>query len=496
LAAEHSGLTRRLDAREFAGVLAAKLAAVGTLQPDALARLLPLGVRPDDKSRSLLNCLHVELLRRTVVHARTHAAYYRDRSSYRDQVDPLPGEAPVTSQWPILQRQDVCADFQGFIADDVALHSIAHTSGTTGQPLEVYRSFEEVHFVQEYYVTLLESLRRSQRRRPLSLFFPNQHHGVPLPIPSPGMPLVGGVSDDTLIVDALRVLRTPRKLPGYADRITAIGGLTFHVVFFTSYLIEQGIDPREFGIETLSCTGGFFPATLRRFLATAWGATVSDRFSLTETLGGGWRCDLCGHFHLDPHLFGEVVDVDSGDPLEEGIGSLLLTSLYPFVQMQPMIRYMTGDLVRRVRSDCSGTMTFDFLGKLKNAQSRMAGGRRQWLIFTAPLTDVLAELPDLHRQDWFRNVSVVQDRTAGILPTFGLRHEETKGVHRIVLSLELRYAPHLFAERMGELTERILATLRAVDDTSLAAGLDDGSVQFDIEYNGPGGFRGPVLIKI
>jgi hypothetical protein len=481
----------------FLADLAARLAGAPAIEPAPLADLFNLAMAAGDLHGPVLNVLQAELLRRTLAHARASTRFYAAHPSFAGWTPPEPGLPPRLDDLPIISRQTVADRFPDFLARDVQLRSVCHTSGTTGRPLEIYKSFQEVQFIGAFFSRLFDPLLRQLPRRPLTLSFPTPHHGVPLPVPGPGIAFVSGVTDDTLIQDALRVLRTEYDVPGHDRRISVLGGMGFQILFFTSWLLEQGVDPRGFGIAAVNVAGGFMPAHWRRFLEGAWGARVQDRFSLTESAAGASLCARCGCFHPDPHLIAEAVDHDSGQPLQAGIGRLVLTNLHPFVQMQPLLRYDTGDLVELRGCPLSARPVFRFLGRARNAASRVEGGRRRWLVFSAELHEVLATLPDLNLYEWFSNVRVARDRTVGSLPVMSLAAEPAEdGRLRLRLSAELRYAPHCHPARLDELRRQILAHLAVVPGTTLAEDLSSGAVAFETRFLPPGGLRDPYVIKV
>jgi phenylacetate-coenzyme A ligase PaaK-like adenylate-forming protein len=82
----------------------------------------------------------------------------------------------------------------------------------------------------------------------------------------------------------------------------------------------------------------------RAILTETWGCPIIDRYRLAELFGGATQCLECGWWHFNPFLIPEVA-TESVAPMEEGVGLLLLTTLYPFQEAQPMVRYATGDLV-------------------------------------------------------------------------------------------------------------------------------------------------------
>lgn len=485
----------QLHPRRFILDLQQRLDSLTEIDPPALADLFRAAEGFHNVHRLLLFTLQKFLLKWTVGHARKNTQFYSEDVAYLSTPATDIDAPPDLSAFPIIDRQIIAERLADFLARDVQLRSICHTSGTTGRPLDVYKSFEEVRFINEYFSRMFGSLQNRERPKPLSLSFPNFYHGVPVPMPSLGMSFVSGVTDDTLIQDARRILDTTYDMPGYGSQVRMLGGLGHHILFFTSYLIEQGVNPADYRMECINVTGGYLSSTMFEFLADAWKCQINIRFSMTETIGGASCIAPTHRFVLDPHLIGEVLDVDSNVGLEQGVGKLVLTNLYPFVQMQPLIRYQNGDLVRRLPSP-NGRLVFDFLGRVKNAISRVKGGRREWLIFSAPLNDVLSAIPDIRVYDWFSNVRVARDRTVGSLPIMSLKSEDDGGVLTITLSLELRYAPHLHRKRCAELRQRITDTLRTVPDTALGSALDSGEVVFNVVFFAPEQLNEPIVIKI
>ncbi len=477
----------------FAQELVRRLASVDRVEPAALADLFRGTSGSSPYAHVLRNVLQKFLLERTLNHARRHTIYYR-QNAYAELLSTKPEDPPVLDNLPLLRRATVVENFDDFIADDVTIRSVCHTSGTTGTPLDLYKSHEEIAFIQAYYVHLFRPIVASLPSLPLVMTLPNMHHGVPVPMPGIGMSFVAGVTDDTLIKDACRVLQTTFHLKGYDSRISILSGLDHHILLLTSYLIEQGINPRDLKLSGVTITGGFVARNWIQFLADSWGCMVNDRFTLTEAIGGASRMHGTDVFEIDPHLVAELVDPDTENPATTPVGLLVLTNLYPFVQMQPLIRYTVGDLIRRIPSD--GPMRFQFLGKVKNCISWVREGRREWLLFSARLNDLLNQLPDCNINEWFSNVRVVHDRTIGSLPIVSVTSQEESGKLSIQISLELRYAPHTRSGRIAELRTFIMDGLRATPDTALAERMDQGEVNVEIIFYGPGALNAPLVIKI
>lgn len=483
--------------REFAGELLGRLEEeLGEIEPETLADLFRPAANNQPFNQALLHTLHTFLLRRTITHARHHTQFYGQSPEYARWNSVPDGDPPDLRCWPVINRQHVSDRLQDFIAADVRLRSVAHTTGTTGATINVYKSHEEVTFLTRYYLRMFQPQTEALMSLPLSLSFPNFYHGAQIPLPAIGIPFFSGLTDDGLLRETVRMLETTYNIPGHDARISLLSGPEHELQFFTSYLLEQGRDPRSFGITAINTTGSHLTAHRRNFLSDSWGATVNDHFTLTELMGGAVRCHRCNRFHFDPIAIGEVLDVDTGEPVAQGVGALTMTGLYPFVQMQPLIRYETGDLVRRTESDCVGTMTFEFLGKRRSAIGLRRDGRTDWLVFPVPLYEFLSPIPDINMYGWNANVHTASDRSIGSLPLISLRTAEEGERLRVDLLVELRYAPHYFAERTRELTSMIVSHLTEASGTTLVEHLRVGDVVLNVDFVGPGVLKERNFIKV
>jgi phenylacetate-coenzyme A ligase PaaK-like adenylate-forming protein len=484
----------RATPEEFAVELHRRFQSVDKVDPASLADLFQYAGADDKNSTALRNVLHQYLLHRTISHAVRHTAYYKSDEAYADWRPTTDDRPPRTDSLPVLNRATVIERFDDFLADDVSLRSICHTSGTTGPALNVYKSHEEIGFIQAYFRRLFQPLAQALPSKPLLLTFPNLYHGVLVPLPSIGMTFSGGVTDDALIRDARRVLESRFRIKGHDNRISLLSGLGHHILLFTNYLIEQEIDPRDYKLNGVTVTGGFQGRHWLRYLSSAWGCVVNDRFTMTEVVGGAsriWNTDI---FQLDPHILGEVVDYDSLRVIDQSVGLLVITNFHPFVQMQPLIRYTLGDLVRRLPGP--GPLQFQFLGKESNCISWLRDGRREWLVFSAVLYELLQPYPDVNVFEWFSNVRTVHDRTIGSHPIMLVSHKIDGGRLSIQIQIELRYAPHNWPERVGELRRAVIEGLRSTPDTVLAERMDAGDVVVKLEFKPPGALYVPRVNKI
>ena len=141
--------------------------------------------------------------------------------------------------------------------------------------------------------------------------------------------------------------------------ITAIFGTLSFPAYLAARAREAGVDPRELGLRHIVTAGepGAGLEAVRSEIEAAWGATVADSFGMSDvwsTMAGA-----CGegeglHLTVGEHALLELVDPDSGEPLEleDGAsGELVWTHLQR--EASPLLRYRSGDLGRVWTSPCA-----------------------------------------------------------------------------------------------------------------------------------------------
>jgi len=141
--------------------------------------------------------------------------------------------------------------------------------------------------------------------------------------------------------------------------ITAIFGTLSFPAYLAGRAREAGIDPRELGLRHIVTAGepGAGLAGVRSEIEEAWGATVADSFGMSDiwsTMAGACEQDEGLHLTVGEHALLELVDPDSGAPLEleDGAsGEFVWTHLQR--EASPLLRYRSGDLGRVWTSPCA-----------------------------------------------------------------------------------------------------------------------------------------------
>lgn len=420
------------------------------------------------------------LLRQTVAWCRAQSAFYREHWS---KVGAFGGLADL-AQLPVLRRDDIALNHAALLCDPGPPACVQYTTGTTGTFLPLYRSQAEVAFIQEFYTrNLRERAPAPEALQALHLALTSAYHGSATPIPSAAYIVTAGVYDRTQAQQAANLLQTCFAFPGVEARISAVVGGDLLIKALTAFLIEAGIDPAELGVRTLVFTGGYTTTRTKQLLARLWRATVIDRFSMSEVFGGAVQVVPGGPFLFDTEVVAEVVDPGTLQPVESGVGALVLTSLYPFSQMMPMVRYYTGDLVEVVSGNrFEADLAVRFRGRERRSIIEAGPQGTVPLLLAADLYDILEGLPDIAASPRFVGLaSTAALEFVGKLH-YGVEHERDAAgrVRRISLTLGLRYAPWLHPDRVTNIVTEIRTALYQ-RTPALSARVQEGSLDFVIE---------------
>ena len=141
--------------------------------------------------------------------------------------------------------------------------------------------------------------------------------------------------------------------------ITAMFGTLSFPAYLAARAREAGIEPRELGLRHIVTAGepGAGLAAVREEIEQSWGASVADTFGMSDvwsTMGGACGEGEGVHLTVGDHAVFELVDPDSGDPLEleDGAGGeLVWTHLRR--EASPLLRYRSGDLAQVWTSPCA-----------------------------------------------------------------------------------------------------------------------------------------------
>jgi phenylacetate-coenzyme A ligase PaaK-like adenylate-forming protein len=408
---------------------------------------------PEERPATLR--LRDELLRQTIAWCVSQSPYYRSRF---DRASSFRGLADLATL-PVLHREDVVEHHAELVCGPSLPAAVQHTTGTTGTSLQLHRSADEQAFIWQFFSAQLAA-RPAPSPRPLHLNLVNAYHGSLTPMPSAAYVLNAGVYDRAQASQARVLLDRTYELPDVEPRVSVVMGTERMVKALTVYLMDDGFDLGASPVRTVVLYGGHVTPNRKRLLSRLWQASVRDTYSLTEVFGGATECGIGGPWVFDPHVVAEVVHPRTLAPVESGVGVLLLTTLYPFVQQMPLVRYWTNDLVEVVADGGNdGAPVVRYVGRVPRSIVDAAGASVEPLLLSGPLYEILEAYPDIAVSPRFPDLGDGPGLELTGDHHFAVDHRHEDGVDRITITLGLRYAPELYPERVAAVAAELRARL-------------------------------------
>jgi len=356
------------------------------------------------------------------------------------------------AQLPVIDRSVLEHEGHRLRASTLNFGSAAFTTGTTSlRPLIVDNSIEEHQFVREFFSIMRQGQSSAGR---IGLNLTNTYHGQLVDIPTAFRRIP--VSANTLsgLRTAQALLQRDYSTAGGRQRVSAIGGPLIALLRLTAFLEAEQSRASMPAIDFIQSTSEYLTPAAQQSLKNFWNCPVEDRYGLSEIIIGAWRCSACGHHHFESYGIAEVVGMKDHIPITEGRGRLLLTGFAPFMQMTPLIRYLTGDGIEIVPTPCeTGEQSFRLLGRLRN--SLVYKGKL--LLGEYEVMDILDGEPDVFRHKMYRYLpDYLQE--VGSPPQFQLSIDEN-GLP--LLTIQLRYDPQASDPILKNLQQRIATALAA-----------------------------------
>jgi phenylacetate-CoA ligase len=221
------------------------------------------------------------------------------------------------------------------------------SSGTTGEPTSTWCGLAEVRLMAARLQRMVPEmssdcimLNRFPLFAPVSFIFEDALRMV-----GACHVAAGNVSWDVPFTRALDFIRRLH--------VTMLASLPLEPILLRELAHELGLDiRRDLGsLRVICCGGAVLPPALRRVIEQDWGARVVEIYGSNETMGLGLSC-VEGRLHLCTDLIeAEVLDPQTYAPVEPGErGVLTVTSMVH--EVMPLVRYVTGDLVRVQADPC------------------------------------------------------------------------------------------------------------------------------------------------
>lgn len=354
---------------------------------------------------------------------------------------------------PTLSKQEYRSSLM--LDDQAGLETayITHTTGTTGPLTWRHRSLAEAAVIHQLFGSVTEGSSKE-----FALTFRYDHHGMSMPVPGRVRSMPIGLTDEAELKQCVQLLTGTYRFADDVLRPTIVAGSAHDVALLAQAWLEAGAPGDVLAVHTLHLLG-FVDLGLYSFLTSAFkDAHIIERYSLTEIFGGATRRWPSTSFVLDPHVIGEVVD-EGGAPVTSGTaGELVLTELFPFVQMQPLIRYRTGDVVLLL-DDHSDNLQFEWWGRRDNCVLERINGTSTWILGYRPLADWLSLQRLVSRQAHRTGLSSLTSTDFGP-PCLKIDKQPDRPIVRIEVGL--RVNPWWAQDAVRELAQGVWSRLQSM----------------------------------
>ena len=304
----------------------------------------------------------------------------------------------ISRHLPVIDRNTIAEEGERLRSTALHFGTAAFTTGTTSlRPLIIDNSIEEHRFVREFFNIMQQSRQQTTQRIGLNLS--NTYHGQLVEVPTAYSRIHVSANTMSGLHTAQSLLQREYATSNGPLRITAVGGPLIALLRLTAFLqaspSPEPLPPMDF----IQSTSEYLTPHASNLLESFWNCPIEDRYGLSEIIIGAWRCRHCGHYHFEPYGIAEVVGMEDYIPITEGRGRLLLTGFAPFMQMTPLIRYMTGDGIEILPASCTtGETCFRLLGRLQN--SLVQNGKL--LLGEYEVLDILDAEPEVFRRKMYR----------------------------------------------------------------------------------------------
>lgn len=280
----------------------------------------------------------------TIDHAKENSAFYRDhlgglKSSDIRSIDDIAG-IPTMSSDDIARNPGllVCVS-QSEISRIITLN----TSGTTGNPKRIYFTEDDLELTVEFFMHGMMTLVGSKDR--VLILMPGEKYG------SVGCVLKEALGRIGVFSEIHGVINDIDSCIGDIERfgINCLVGIPVQVHELSYEAQRRGVK----SIDRVLLSADYVPESLVKNIEENLGCTVFSHYGMTEMgFGGGVECSAFEGYHLrDSDLYFEVLDPESGMPVEDGLlGEVAFTTLNR--RGMPLIRYRTGDISRFIAGNC------------------------------------------------------------------------------------------------------------------------------------------------
>jgi phenylacetate-CoA ligase len=157
-----------------------------------------------------------------------------------------------------------------------------------------------------------------------------------------------------------------------------LAGLPLEPIILARLAFERGLDPvKDFALDTFFLGGAPLPPVMQRRMERIWGARVIELYGSTETMLLGTACSE-RTLHLETDLvYCEFLRLESDEAAANGEDARLVVTTLG-IEGSPLVRFETGDIVRRLRPCACGDPRTSIVVLGRDGDAVEIAGRRMY----------------------------------------------------------------------------------------------------------------------
>ncbi|PGZ98590.1 phenylacetate--CoA ligase [Bacillus pseudomycoides] len=330
------------------------------------------------------------------------------------------------------------------------------TSGTSGRPLKVLDTKESWDWWQDCWLEVLKSAGVMSRDRLFLAFSFGPFIGF-------WAAYEAAKKAGALVIPGGGQSSTERLYSILENKANILLCTPSYAIHLAEVAEQHGFDIKSSHVHTIITAGepgGSIPS-VRSQIESLWNAELYDHVGMTEMGAYGYSCSQQNGIHVNESQFlAEVIDPDTLEPVEDGeCGELVLTNLgrYGF----PLIRYRTGDMVRKNNKSCAcGNPYYFFEGGIIGRADDMVIVRGV-NIFPQSIEAIVREFPQVsefriiyYTLEEMNQVKVQIEAIADVVSDLKVRLRERIGLRIEVESVEYGTLPRFEMKSRRVLDQR------------------------------------------
>lgn len=431
------------------------------------------------------NTTHIRnsLLKKTLEHSIQFSSFHRKR------ISPLVKKIDNISDLnilPCMSKADLKEDFQTILTENSFPYRVGMSSGTTltdknDFSTNTYQNIDEIQQYESLKLNLSKYINKEII--PIGIRILSPMHGRTI---EPSLP---GIFDFPLMMpfhynQIVHYLKKHFKFKGYSNRVEIIIGSIRSLKHLSALLHKN--NPELIGtlqLKGVYCYSDVLTKRWEYILSHSFNCEINNIYGVSEVPGSTSNiCKYCNLFHVQPIVIPEVIHIDNDkDTIHQGYGELVLTPLYPYSQMTPLIRYRTGDLVEIAQTcNLAQDLTFKPIGRVSYSIFHTDGAL---LLPSFYLYEILDDTVEINRSP---SLGLERFQLGPIIGAPIYDMQITKNECTIFnLDIELNFAPFLFPDVANRVANELKVKIIEYNEFSKKS-YKNGSYIINLNLHSPG----------